>query len=34
MRVLEQVRRFFLRQAVGVFVGGGLHATHQDNKRV
>ena len=34
VRVLEQVRRFFTRQAVGVLVNGGLHATHQDNKRV
>ena len=34
VRVLEQVRRFFAHQAVGVLVNGGFHATHRDNKRV
>jgi hypothetical protein len=34
MRVLEQVGRFFAHQAVGVFVGGGLHATYEYDKLI
>ena len=34
VRVLEQVRRFFPCEAVGVFVGGGFHATYGNNKRI
>ena len=34
VRVLEQVRRLFPRQAVGAFVGGGFHTTYDDNKRI
>ena len=34
VRVLEQVGRFFPRQAVGVPVNAGFHITYEYNKRI